>query len=62
MRVLYLSVIFSLLFSGCVSVETGVKLASFGAKVGVEVASYAKEKRKQAKEILEEENRGELEP
>lgn len=63
MRNLYLSVIFSLLLSGCVSLETGLKLADFGVRAGFEVASYAKEKRKQAKEILEEEKeRGELEP
>lgn len=55
MRALYLSVMFSLLLSGCVSLQTGLKLADFGVRAGFEVASYAKEKRKQAKEILEEE-------
>ena len=43
-----------LLFSGCVSVETGLKFAEFGVRVGFDIHNYAEEKRKEAKEILDQ--------
>lgn len=43
-----------LLFSGCVSVETGLKVAEFGVRVGFDIHNYAEEKRKEAKEILDQ--------
>ena len=41
-------------FSGCVSVETGLKVAEFGVRVGFDIHNYAEEKRKEAKEILDQ--------
>ena len=41
-------------FSGCVSVETGLKVAEFGVRVGFDIHNYADEKRKEAKEIIDQ--------
>ena len=43
-----------LLFSGCVSVTTGLQLAEFGVKVGFDIHNYAEKKREEAKEIASE--------
>ena len=40
-----------LLFSGCVSVTTGLQLAEFGVKVGFDIHNYAEKKREEAKEL-----------
>ena len=50
---LSLIVVLSLLFSGCVSVETGLKVAEFGVKVGFDIHNYAEAKRAEAKEIVD---------
>ena len=42
-----------LLFSGCVSFQTGLQLAEFGVKAGFQIHNYAEEKRAEAKEILD---------
>ena len=48
-----LLVLISLLFSGCVSVTTGLQIAEFGVKVGFEIHNYAEKKREEAKEIVD---------
>ena len=45
--------IWSILFSGCVSVTTGLQLAEFGVKVGFDIHNYAEAKRAEAKEIVD---------
>ena len=40
-----------LLFSGCVSVTTGLQLAEFGVKVGFDIHNYVADKKAEAKEI-----------
>ena len=40
--------------SGCISVETGLKVAEFGVRVGFDIHNYAEEKRKEAKEIIDQ--------
>ena len=45
--------IWCILFSGCVSVTTGLQLAEFGVKVGFDIHSYAEKKREEAKEIVD---------
>ena len=42
-----------LLFSGCVSFQTGLQLAEFGVKVGFDIHNYAEKKREEAKEIVD---------
>ena len=42
-----------LMFSGCVSVTTGLQLAEFGVKVGFDIHNYAEAKRAEAKEIVD---------
>ena len=42
------------LFSGCVSVTTGLQLAEFGVKVGFDIHNYAEKKRAEAKEFLDD--------
>ena len=42
-----------LVFSGCVSVTTGLQLAEFGVKVGFDIHNYAEAKRAEAKEIAD---------
>ena len=41
------------LFSGCVSVEAGLKLAELGVKVGFDIHNYVENKRAEAKEIVD---------
>lgn len=52
MRIVSLLLI-SLLFSGCISVSTGLQLAEFGVKVGFDIHNYADAKRAEAKEIVD---------
>ena len=47
------SISLSLLFSGCVSVEAGLKLAELGVKVGFDIHNYVENKRAEAKEIVD---------
>ena len=42
-----------LLFSGCVSVTTGLQIAEFGVKVGFDIHNYAEKKRAEAKDIVD---------
>jgi len=42
-----------LTFSGCVSVEMGLRLAEFGVKTGFDIHNYAEKKREEAKEIVD---------
>ena len=42
-----------LLFSGCVSVTTGLQLAEFGVKVGFDIHNYVADKKAEAKEIVD---------
>ena len=53
MRIVSLLLI-SLLFSGCVSITTGLQLADFGVKVGFDIHNYAEKKRAEAKEIADD--------
>lgn len=39
------------LFSGCVSFQTGLQLAEFGVKVGFDIHNYVEAKKEEAKEI-----------
>lgn len=48
-----LLILISLLFSGCVSITTGLQLAEFGVKVGFDIHNYAEKKREEAKEIVD---------
>ena len=48
-----LLILISLLFSGCVSVTTGLQIAEFGVKVGFDIHNYAEAKRAEAKEIVD---------
>ena len=41
------------LFSGCVSFQTGLQLAEFGVKVGFDIHNYIDEKKQEAKEIVD---------
>ena len=43
-----------LLFSGCVSVTTGLQLAEFGVKVGFDIHNYVADKKAEAKEIVDD--------
>ena len=52
MRIVSLLLI-SLLFSGCVSMEVGLRLAEFGVKTGFDIHNYADAKRAEAKEIVD---------
>ena len=52
MRIVSLLLI-SLLFSGCVSITTGLQLADFGVKVGFDIHNYAEKKRAEAKELVD---------
>ena len=51
-----LLVLISLLFSGCVSVTTGLQLAEFGVKVGFDIHNYVEAKKEEAKEIASDKN------
>ena len=46
-----------LLFSGCVSFQTGLQLAEFGVKVGFDIHNYVADKKEEAKEIASDQNR-----
>ena len=46
--------IWSILFSGCVSFQTGLQLAEFGVKVGFDIHNYAEKKREEAKELVDD--------
>ena len=48
-----LILLMALLFSGCVSVEVGLRLAEFGVKTGFDIHNYAEAKRAEAKEIVD---------
>lgn len=41
----------ALMFSGCVSVTTGLQLAEFGVKVGFDIHNYVADKKAEAKEL-----------
>ena len=43
-----------LLFSGCVSVEAGLKFAELGVKVGFDIHNYVEDKKAEAKEIVDD--------
>ena len=43
-----------LLFSGCVSVTTGLQLAEFGVKVGFDIHNYVEAKQEESKQIIQE--------
>lgn len=53
MRIVSLLLI-SLLFSGCVSMEVGLRLAEFGVKTGFDIHNYAEKKREEAKELVDD--------
>ena len=40
-----------LLFSGCVSFQTGLQLAQFGVNVGFDIHNYVADKKAEAKEL-----------
>ena len=42
-----------LLFSGCVSFQTGLQLAQFGVNVGFDIHNYIEAKEEEAKEIVD---------
>ena len=46
-----------LLFSGCVSFQTGLQLAQFGVNVGFDIHNYIEAKQEEAKEIASDQNR-----
>ena len=43
----------ALLFSGCVSFQTGLQLAQFGVNVGFDIKEYVDAKKQEAKEITD---------
>ena len=43
----------SLLFSGCVSVTTGLQLAEFSVKAGFDIHNYVEDKKMEVKEIVD---------
>ena len=43
-----------LLFSGCVSFQTGLQLAQFGVNVGFDIHNYVEAKKSEAKEIVDD--------
>lgn len=53
MRTVSLLIVF-FLFSGCVSITTGLQLAEFGVKIGFDIHNYAEAKRAEAKEIVDD--------
>lgn len=42
-----------LLFSGCVSFQTGLQLAELGVKVGFDIHNYVADKKAEAKELVD---------
>ena len=53
MRIVSL-LIWCILFSGCVSFQTGLQLAQFGVNVGFDIHNYVEAKREEAKEIVDD--------
>ena len=47
----------ALMFSGCVSFQTGLQLAQFGVNVGFDIHNYIEAKQEEAKEIASDQNR-----
>lgn len=45
-----------LLFSGCVSFQTGLQLAQFGVNVGFDIHNYVEAKKEEAKEMASDKN------
>ena len=43
-----------LLFSGCVSFQTGLQLAQFGVNVGFDIHNYVADKKEESKQIIQE--------
>ena len=43
-----------LLFSGCVSFQTGLQLAQFGVNVGFDIHNYVEAKKEESKQIIQE--------
>ena len=43
-----------LLFSGCVSFQTGLQLAQFGVNVGFDIHNYIEAKQEESKQIIQE--------
>lgn len=43
-----------LLFSGCVSFQTGLQLAQFGINVGFDIHNYVADKKEESKQIIQE--------
>ena len=43
-----------LLFSGCVSFQTGLQLAQFGVSVGFDIHNYVEAKKEESKQIIQE--------
>lgn len=54
MKKLLVIVVLSLLFSGCVSVETGLKVAEFGVRVGFDIHNYVETKKSEVKELVDD--------
>lgn len=48
-----LLLLISLVFSGCVSVTTGLQLAQFGVNVGFDIHNYVADKKAEAKELVD---------
>ena len=48
-----LLLLISLVFSGCVSFQTGLQLAQFGVNVGFDIHNYIDDKKQEAKEIVD---------
>ena len=42
------------LFSGCVSFQTGLQLAQFGVNVGFDIHDYVEGKKEESKQIIQE--------
>ena len=46
-----------ILFSGCVSLTTGLQIAQFGVNIGFDIKDYVDEKKEELKEIVDDQNR-----
>ena len=55
MKVVISLILTLMLFSGCVSFQTGLQLAEFGVKVGFDIHNYVEAKREESKQIQESE-------
>ena len=49
-----LLLLISLVFSGCVSFQTGLQLAQFGVNVGFDIHNYVEAKKEESKQIIQE--------